>query len=60
MSEEIFYTSSTSICCKGEDGVGSHPLVYYSLSEESPDTICEYCGAKFRYDKNADSKTHHP
>ena len=56
----IVYTSSNNIFCIGENGVGSHPLVYYSLSEDSPKDVCGYCNVTFRFDKEADCKTHYP
>ena len=60
MEKVIVYTSSNRISCKGENDVGSHPIVYYHLSKESPEAICGYCGVIFRYDKDADSKTRYP
>ena len=56
----IVYTSSNDISCIGEDGVGSHPLVYYHLSEDSPEDVCGYCNVTFRFDKEADCNTRYP
>lgn len=60
MDKVIVYTSSNSISCIGEDGVGAHPIVYYHLSKESPEAICGWCNVTFRYDKDANSKTRYP
>ena len=60
MEKVIVYTSSNNISCIGEDGAGSHPLVYYHLSEESPEDACGYCNVTFRFDKEADCKTRYP
>ena len=60
MKKVIVYTSSNNISCIGEDGAGSHPLVYYSLSEESPEDVCGYCNVTFRFDKETDCKTRYP
>lgn len=60
MEKVIIYTSSNSISCMGEDDVGSHPIVYHYISEESPEEVCGYCSIIFRFDKDADCKTHYP
>ena len=60
MKKVIVYTSSNDISCIGEDGAGSHPLVYYHLSEESPEDVCGYCNVTFRFDKEADCNTRYP
>ena len=59
MEKVIVYTSSNNISCIGED-VGSHPLVYYHLSEDSPEDVCGYCNVTFRFDKEADCNTRYP
>ena len=56
----IVYTRSNNISCIGEDGAGSHPLVYYHLSEDSPEDVWGYCNVTFRFDKEADCNTRYP
>ena len=61
MEKIVVYTSSNNISCIGEKSdAAAHPIVYYYLTENSPEEYCGYCNVTFILDKNADHKTHYP